>query len=47
MASNDSYKQGFQQGQKNPSAQAATPQQRPNATDRNNYNAGLKAGQKK
>lgn len=41
------YNQGKQVGQNNPHQQAATPQQIPNYIDRQNYNNGLRDGQKK
>ena len=41
------YNQGKQVGQNKPHQQAATPQQIPNYIDRQNYNNGLRDGQKK
>lgn len=47
MANSSAFNQGVKDGQKNPNAQAATPAQIPNAAVRQDYNNGLKQGQKK
>lgn len=41
------YDQGKQVGQQNPHQQQATQQQIPNAVQREQFNAGLRAGQNK
>jgi hypothetical protein len=41
------YDQGKKTGQQNPQQQQATPQQIPNAIQRENFNKGLSDGQKK
>lgn len=41
------YDQGKQVGQQNPHQQQATPQQIPNYLQREQFNAGLRDGQKK
>lgn len=46
MASS-AFNTGVRVGQSNPSAKVATPQQIPSATVRNDYNNGLKYGQRK
>ncbi len=45
--SNAAYNQGKQTGQNNPHQQQATPQQIPNAIQRENFNKGLTDGQRK
>jgi hypothetical protein len=47
MANTGTFNQARDAGQKNPSAKVATPQQIPNAKQREDHNAGLKHGQKK
>jgi hypothetical protein len=47
MANSGNYNSGFQTGQKNPNAQVATPQQIKSSVVRQDYNTGLKQGQKK
>ena len=46
MVNTGTFNQGVNKGQKNPNAKTATPQQIPNATKRQDYNNGLKKGQK-
>jgi hypothetical protein len=46
MANTVNFNQGLKTGQKNPSVKPATPQQIPNANKRQDFNNGLKQGQK-
>ena len=46
MANTSNVNQGIKTGQKNPSAKPATPQQIPNAVKRQDFNNGLRQGQK-
>ena len=47
MANTSNFNQGRDAGQKNPSTKQATPQQIPDSAKRQDFNAGLKQGQKK
>lgn len=47
MANSATFNKGVQAGQQNPNAKPATPQQIPNNTARQDFNNGLKQGQKK